>query len=243
MLNGEGYTVIGVIPSGQEYPGEAELWVPANFDLSYQENPWFRDLRVIGRLKPGITLAEGAANMQAIASQLERDYPQNKAWGTRLVPLQEQVIGDIRPCHAGPLACRTQAVPVHSADERCRARFLPVVGSTMRVTNYVWPGKPGPGITFKGCPLYLEEVTGGPKLDRIGRRKHQKVSLSGIVGYFAGCRPSRDDVEGVPEYFYIQVQQLTVFDRRVKRVKHARRAVSNSDPGCDMLRSYGQNRT
>jgi putative ABC transport system permease protein len=96
-LNGEAYTVIGVIPSGKEYPEEAEVWLPSNFDLSYQENSWFRDLRVVGRLKPGVTLRAGSADMQGVAAQLERDYSQDNGWGVRLVPLQEEIVGDIRP--------------------------------------------------------------------------------------------------------------------------------------------------
>jgi hypothetical protein len=119
-------------------------------------------------------------------------------------------------CRGGPPSSHLQQSLSHGVEDKCRARFLPLVGSTIRVTNYVWLGKPGPGITFESCHFYLEQAARGPKLDRLGARKHQKVTLRGIIGYFATSPSPQEGVQGVPEYFYIEVQRLTDFGRRTK---------------------------
>jgi putative ABC transport system permease protein len=52
---------------------------------------------VAARLKPGVSLAQAQAEMDAISQRLEREYPQaNTGWGATVVPLQELIVGDIR---------------------------------------------------------------------------------------------------------------------------------------------------
>jgi hypothetical protein len=116
-------------------------------------------------------------------------------------------------CRGKPPRSQTQGSPAYSEEDQCRARFLPLVGSTIRVTGFIWPGKPGPGVTFKGCPLYLKQATIGPKLNRFSARTHQKVTLRGIMGHFEGSASLPDDVQRAPEYFYIEVQQFTLLRR------------------------------
>ena len=54
-------------------------------------------LQVIGRLKPGVSRATAQAEMDAIASALEREYPNvNEGTGVRLVPMHEEIVGDVR---------------------------------------------------------------------------------------------------------------------------------------------------
>ncbi len=95
MLNGESYTIIGVIPPDFLVPSQSELWIPGGFDdLTRRGNHM---LGVIGRLKPGMTLAQAQTDMETIASRLEQQYPDtNKGWGVRLVPLFDVVVGDVR---------------------------------------------------------------------------------------------------------------------------------------------------
>jgi ABC-type antimicrobial peptide transport system permease subunit len=51
----------------------------------------------MARLKPGVSLAQAQAEMDAISQRLEREYPQaNTGWGATVVPLQELIVGDIR---------------------------------------------------------------------------------------------------------------------------------------------------
>jgi putative ABC transport system permease protein len=98
-LDGKMFEVIGVMPAGFNFPRGAELWTPMNFQISpgmKQRKAHF--LRPIGRLKPGLTLAQAQADMDAIAAGLEIQYPDsNTGWNLRMVPLREQLVGNIRP--------------------------------------------------------------------------------------------------------------------------------------------------
>src|SRR5215471_9571597 len=78
VLEGVKHTVIGVVPPAFNYPSKkAEVYVPASYgpqQLAQRDN---HSLWVVGRLKPGVTLAEAQAEMHAIAKSLEKDYPQS----------------------------------------------------------------------------------------------------------------------------------------------------------------------
>ncbi|HEX8174907.1 MAG TPA: ABC transporter permease [Pyrinomonadaceae bacterium] len=97
VLDGEGYTIIGVMPQGFSFPEKAELWVPLTFVPEELADRSYNHLFVIGRLKPGAQLPEAQAEMNTIASTLAQQYPnENAGRGLRLVSLQENLIGDIR---------------------------------------------------------------------------------------------------------------------------------------------------
>ena len=97
-LDSKSFQVIGVMPAGLSFPQSAELWVPITFDA----NPDMRIrkahfLRPIGRLKPGVTLTQAQADTDAVAAQLEEQYPDsNTGWNLRLIPLREQLVGRTR---------------------------------------------------------------------------------------------------------------------------------------------------
>jgi len=99
-FNGKGYTVIGVMPQGFQYPSRADMWVPVG-QLSGDPNWQHRDnhpgLFAVARLKPGATLAQAEADMDNIAANLERQYPDTNA-GNRvgIMPLLEVYVGDAR---------------------------------------------------------------------------------------------------------------------------------------------------
>ena len=96
LLDGRSYTIAGVMPAGREFPANSQLWVPLTLDP--QQSPrGSHFLNVIARLKPGATLEQAGSGMNAIAVQLEQEYPQVNA-GTRvdLVPLAEQSTGNVR---------------------------------------------------------------------------------------------------------------------------------------------------
>ena len=97
-LDGKSYQVIGVMPAGLSLPQAAELWVPLNFDVEpgmKQRKAHF--LRPIGRLKPGVSLAQAQADTDVIAAQLEQQFPDsNTGWNLRLVSLREQLVGGSR---------------------------------------------------------------------------------------------------------------------------------------------------
>ena len=95
QLNGGPYTIIGVMPAGFSYPDRAELWRPLPIDpAKLDRGPHY--LHVVGRLKPGVTLAQAQADMSTIASRLSEQYREkNAGHGVKLEPLANVVVGDI----------------------------------------------------------------------------------------------------------------------------------------------------
>jgi len=92
-LDGDPYTVVGVLPPDMRYPeATSEFLIP--FVPSRAEavrGNYF--LRPIGRLKPGVTLAEADSRMKEIARRLEKEYPDdNDTAGVELVPLRKPAI-------------------------------------------------------------------------------------------------------------------------------------------------------
>src|SRR3954463_449377 len=101
-LNGESYTVAGVMPRLVQLPGyenvNDQLWVPIAFPSEEAAQRGNHFLEVIARMKPGVTLAQAQAEMETIAGRLAQQYPDhNTRIGAVVVPLHEQVVGDIRP--------------------------------------------------------------------------------------------------------------------------------------------------
>ncbi|HEX8423880.1 MAG TPA: ABC transporter permease, partial [Pyrinomonadaceae bacterium] len=98
-LNGESYTVVGVMPSHFQFPTrEDELWVPLAFTPQEAANRGRHYLQVVARMKPGVTLEQAQAEMNTIAARLQQQYPnQNTDIGATVTPLHEQVVGDIKP--------------------------------------------------------------------------------------------------------------------------------------------------
>src|SRR4029077_16579308 len=84
LLNGEKYTVVGVMPPGFSPDNYGELWQPSPYDvpvhpLTPNENPRLMRnrsyLNAWARLRPGVTLAQAETQMNAIALRLEKQYP------------------------------------------------------------------------------------------------------------------------------------------------------------------------
>ena len=96
-MQGRTYPVVGIAPLGFEYPSETELWLPLALDASrFGRRGDF--LFVVGRLNDGVSLESAQAEMTAIASRLEEEYPgTNARWTAELIPLHEEIVGDIRP--------------------------------------------------------------------------------------------------------------------------------------------------
>ena len=101
-LNGESYTVIGVMPRGVHLHAYGnwndELWVPIAFTNEESTNRGTHFLEVIARIKPGITLKQAQAEMETIAARLAKEYPKyNTRIGATVMPLHEEMVGDIKP--------------------------------------------------------------------------------------------------------------------------------------------------
>ena len=99
-LNGKSYTVIGVMPQDYAFPSRAEMWVPVG-QLSDQPSWKSRGnhpgLYGVGRLKPGVTFEQSDADMNNVAANLEKQYPDSNAGNrVRLRPLLEIFVSDVR---------------------------------------------------------------------------------------------------------------------------------------------------
>jgi predicted permease len=102
-LNAESWTVVGILPPGFQHVGGSfrslphgdtvDAWTPAWFDPK-QPMRSSHFLNAVGRLKPGVTLADAADDLNRVAAQSEQRYPgSNAKWRTRLTPLREEIVG------------------------------------------------------------------------------------------------------------------------------------------------------
>jgi putative ABC transport system permease protein len=92
------YTVIGVMPSSFAFPNDEAIWMPVEYDRQFRESRGAWYLRVIGRVKPGVSASQSAQEIAGIGRALEREYPHdNTNVGMTSFPLQESLVGQLRP--------------------------------------------------------------------------------------------------------------------------------------------------
>ncbi len=98
-LNGESYTVVGVMPPSFRYPSQAELWTPLQIDPASTEKANY--LEVVGRLRPGVTAAAASAEVQLLGQRFYAEKIAGETSDPRLVwrakPLAERLYGPLRP--------------------------------------------------------------------------------------------------------------------------------------------------
>jgi putative ABC transport system permease protein len=96
-LNSEPTTVVGVMPREFDYPAGRELWAPREGRPGDPQNRGGSLFRVVGRLRTDVTLEQAQQEMNSIAAQLGRQYPQtNTDVDAVVVPLREQLVGHVR---------------------------------------------------------------------------------------------------------------------------------------------------
>ncbi len=87
-LNGQLYSVVGVLAAGMPDRFESHLFVPLAFKPE-QLNHDFHWLNVMGRLKPGVTIQQANADMKTVTQRVAETYPlSNKGWGASVEPLK-----------------------------------------------------------------------------------------------------------------------------------------------------------
>jgi putative ABC transport system permease protein len=94
MLNGEPYTVVGVLAPDIEIGNISliDIWVPLTLDLAAPRDR--REFRMIGRLARGVTLSQADAEIREASRRLEQDYPAtNKGWTSRVASTKESITG------------------------------------------------------------------------------------------------------------------------------------------------------
>ncbi|HEV2426012.1 MAG TPA: ABC transporter permease [Terriglobia bacterium] len=99
-LSGQSYTVIGVVPGDFRFLGTADVYTLLDQwdDVLARSREAHPGMRVVGRLKPGVTQAQAQAEMSGIAAQLAQTYPKSNArHGVSVRPLEQEIVGDARP--------------------------------------------------------------------------------------------------------------------------------------------------
>jgi putative ABC transport system permease protein len=94
--NGRARTIVGVLPAGFSFPGKTAVW------LEFPQHPetpsrTAYNQSAIARAKPGVTPLQLNAEMASLSRQLRSAYPEDKLKSLEAVPLQEQIVGSIRP--------------------------------------------------------------------------------------------------------------------------------------------------
>jgi putative ABC transport system permease protein len=104
------HIIVGVMGRGFQFPSRSDLWVlgrnrgavPTSLISQVPTNDWVHErdahfIRVIGRLRPGVTLSQAQSDIAGITRKLEQDFPKtNGGLGSNVVPLHTQVVGDVR---------------------------------------------------------------------------------------------------------------------------------------------------
>lgn len=98
LLDGEAFTVVGVLPESFRFPdNKVDIWLPFTFTAE----DWQRDrqhyyVQAVGRLKPGVTLGQAKADVEAIRNRLAPTFSvARRNWGITLIPMHEQVVGKV----------------------------------------------------------------------------------------------------------------------------------------------------
>ncbi len=102
-LDKRSFTVIGIMPAAFRFPQLTEseqVWIPLVQDplfggwMDRRGGHW---LRVTGRLKPGVSMTQAQAELDAISARLAKAFPaENDGWAIRMVPLQQMIVGKVK---------------------------------------------------------------------------------------------------------------------------------------------------
>jgi predicted permease len=127
-LDNDLYTIVGVLPPGFRHPGkilssEVEVWLTSGFSADPAPPPSRTQkvaVLVLGRLKPGITLKEAQAKLNIMSADIRRDfasdYPAKSQWTVHIIPLQEFLVGKVRPILAVLMAAVILVVLIASVN-------------------------------------------------------------------------------------------------------------------------------
>jgi predicted permease len=102
-LDKRSFTIVGVMPAVFRFPiltESEQLWIPLVQDPlfgSWMDRRGGHWLQVTGRLKPGVSMAQAQAELDAIGARLAKEFPaENDGWTIRFVPLQQKIVGNVK---------------------------------------------------------------------------------------------------------------------------------------------------
>jgi putative ABC transport system permease protein len=97
-LDGAPYTVVGVMPPDFAYPLRAQLWTPLGSSVGgLLENAGVWWMIAVGRLRPGVVMAEARTELDSIWARFHREYFDPEGHGVALTPIGETMLGSTRP--------------------------------------------------------------------------------------------------------------------------------------------------
>jgi predicted permease len=98
-LNGDIHTVVGVLPADFQFaPRPSDLWRPYQPNEQQLTRRFLHGTNLIGRLRPGLSAEQAQTELSVIASRIEQEYKQSHAGtGLKLIPMHEQVVGQVKP--------------------------------------------------------------------------------------------------------------------------------------------------
>jgi predicted permease len=104
LLESQPYTVVGVMPVGVDHPGNSynavaygdtvDAWTPFTFDGN-PNNRGSHYVEGIGRLKPGVTAEQAAADFNGLMTEMATQHEGDKGWTIYMVPLFQEVVGPV----------------------------------------------------------------------------------------------------------------------------------------------------
>jgi len=96
-LFGRSLPIVGVMPAGFRFPGQTDLWMPANTIFPETPSRSGHNYRVVARLKPDTTLDQAQAEMTLIGTRLEQQYPpSNQGKSVAVTRLRDEMVKDVR---------------------------------------------------------------------------------------------------------------------------------------------------
>jgi putative ABC transport system permease protein len=99
-LDGQAYTVIGVLPKTMQYPSISEVFLPLAPTPQQLQNRIAHDYLVVARLRSGVSVSQAQEELRVIAERLAKIYPaSNLGWSVRVEPLLDGINGDLTPLY------------------------------------------------------------------------------------------------------------------------------------------------
>jgi len=107
-IDGQGHTVVGVMPAGFQFPRGSELpnfyafaaqtdvWTPLGWDAKRWSNRGSHILIAVGRLKGGVPVQQAQQQMGAIEKRLSEQFNDSRGWSAKVMPLHDQIVGGTR---------------------------------------------------------------------------------------------------------------------------------------------------
>jgi putative ABC transport system permease protein len=99
-IDAKSYTVVGILPPGFGFGGRVDVWTLLGLDRAHPDDRGNHGLEVLGRLKPGANAGQASGEISALATELTTKYAsdyRDQGFGMYLVPLQDELVGDVRP--------------------------------------------------------------------------------------------------------------------------------------------------